>query len=113
MSKKSTSEVLVLLGNIALLNEEIMDFLFWCSCESGYDELPEADNLIMDERFERILQSTADITVEHGQSSAFLQAAYCKALEKQDLKTAKKVSALHDRLLALVAETGGEKAGTE
>lgn len=106
---KSTSEALVLLGNIALLNEEIMDFLFWCSCKSGYDELPEADNLIMDERFKRILQSISNITINHEQSSTFLQAAYCKALEKKDLKTAKKASGLHDRLLVLVAETGGEE----
>lgn len=102
---KSTNKALSILGSIALLNEEIMEFLFWCYGVNGYDELQEVNDPIMDERFERILEAEVNIVVSHRRSGAFLQAAYCKAIEKQDLKTAKKALRLYEELLAVVEET--------
>ena len=76
--KATTNKALALLGQVAQLNEEIMEFMF--------------------------LWADADIRVAHRHASDLLGEAYHLAIENNDLKTARKIKTLSDRLLVLAEE---------
>ena len=102
--KATTNKALALLGEVAQLNEEIMEFMFWCYTDSRYDGINSLEHEIMDERFRAILWADADIQIEHHHASDVLGEAYHMAIENNDLKTAKKIKTLSDRLIALTEE---------
>ncbi len=97
----TTNKALALLGEVAQLNEEIMEFMFWCYTDSRYDGINSLEHEIMDERFRAILWADADIQIAHHHASDILGEAYHMAIENNDLKTAKKIKTLSDRLLVL------------
>lgn len=102
--KATTNKAMALLGEVAQLNEEIMEFMFWCYNDTRYDSLNSLEHEIMDERFRAILWADADIQVKHHHASDVLGEAYHMAIENNDLKTAKKIKTLSDRLIALTEE---------
>ncbi len=113
MSKKSTSEALVLLGNISLLNEDIISFLNGCYTDDRYCDLDSVGSLAMDARGGTVLQASVEAALDWKDAGAFLQEIQHEATKNKDFGAIWKSSHLLKRLLSLTKETGGEKAGTE
>lgn len=108
--KATTNKALALLGEVAQLNEEIMEFMIWCYTDTWYDGINSLEHEIMDERFRAVLWADADIRLEHHHAGNILGEAYRMAIENNDLKTAKKIKMLSDRLISLTERLEEQKS---